>query len=102
MIAGLVNNEHQTRVLAQAAVLVTLQQKFDLLVSLETTDKSTSKLQPPPVAPPAQAPPLQSNPQNSDYQRKKAFPKAEIHQCIGCGKTSHPGKTLRRKDCPAF
>ena len=100
MIAGLVNNEHQTRVLAQAAVLVTLQQKFDLLVSLETTDKSTSKLQPPPVAPPA--PPSQSNPQKSDYQRKKALPKAEIRPCTGCGKTSHPGKTLRRKDCPAF
>ena len=102
MIAGLINNEHQTRVLAQAAVLVTLQQKFDLLVSLETTDKSTSKLQPPPTAPPAQAPPSQSNPQKSDYQRKKALPKTEIRPCTGCGKTSHPGKTLRRKDCPAF
>ena len=41
MIAGLVNMENQKRVLAEAATLTTLEQKFQRLVSLETTDMST-------------------------------------------------------------
>ena len=49
MIAGLINTEHQGKLLAPEATLMTFQQKFDLLVSLETTDKSTSKLQVPPT-----------------------------------------------------
>ena len=40
MIAGLVNMEHQNRVLAEAATLTTLEQKIQRLVSLETTDMS--------------------------------------------------------------
>ena len=96
MIAGLVNNEHQTKVLAQAATLITLQQKFDLLISLETTDKSTQKLHP--TAPPATTPPSSSTPQKSDYKQKGR----NITPCTGCGKTYHPGKTLHRKNCPAF
>jgi len=44
MIAGLVNMEHQNRVLAEAATLITLEQKFHRLVSLETMDMSTPYL----------------------------------------------------------
>ena len=101
MIAGLVNTEHQGKVLAQVATLTTLQQKFDLLVSLETTDQSRSKLKVPPTTP---APPSDSSFQKSDYKRSKNPPKNqdEIRPCTGCGKKSHPGKSLKRKDCPAF
>ena len=104
MIAGLTNTEHQGKVLAQAATLTTLQQKFDLLVSLETTDKSTSKLQVPPTGSSA-TPPSDASFQKSDYKRSKNPPKGdkkEIRPCTGCGKTAHPGKSLKRKDCPAF
>ena len=41
MVAGLVNTEHQNRILAEAATLTTLEQRFNRIVSLETTDKST-------------------------------------------------------------
>ena len=39
MVAGLANIDHQTKILAEAATLTTLQQKFDRLVSLEMTDQ---------------------------------------------------------------
>ena len=39
MEAGLTNIDHQTKILAEAATLTTLQQKFDRLVSLEMTDQ---------------------------------------------------------------
>lgn len=41
MVAGLANIEHQSRIFAKAAPLTTLDQKFERLVSLETTEKST-------------------------------------------------------------
>ena len=41
MIARLANLEHQSKVLAEAATLTTLEQNFNRLVSLETTDKTT-------------------------------------------------------------
>ena len=47
MIAGLANIEHQSKILAEAAMLDSLQKKFDRLVSPETTDQSTSHLQTP-------------------------------------------------------
>ena len=44
LIAGLANVEHQGKVLAEASSLKTLKEKFDKLISLETTDQSTSHL----------------------------------------------------------
>lgn len=41
MVAGLVNAEYQSKILAEAGTLTTLEQKFIRLVNLETTDKST-------------------------------------------------------------
>lgn len=43
-VAGLTNVEHESKILAEAAALTTLEQKFDRLVSLEMTDGSTSHL----------------------------------------------------------
>ena len=44
LIAGLYNTDHQAKVLAEAATLTTLQNKFDRLISLETTDFATKRL----------------------------------------------------------
>ena len=41
LVAGLLNMEHQVKILAEANILTTLEQKFHRLVSLETTDKAT-------------------------------------------------------------
>ena len=41
IVAGLANMDHQTKILVEAITLVTLQQNFDRLVSLEMTDHST-------------------------------------------------------------
>ena len=38
IVAGLANIDHPTKILAEAATLTMLQQKFDWLVSLEMTD----------------------------------------------------------------
>ena len=40
LVAGLLNTEHQGKILAEANI-TTLEQKFHRLVSLETTDKAT-------------------------------------------------------------
>ena len=49
LVAGLLNTEHQGKILASANILTTLEQKFDWLVSLETTEKAT----PPPSKQPS-------------------------------------------------
>ena len=41
LVAGLLNTEHQGKILAEANILTILEQKFHRLVSLETTDKAT-------------------------------------------------------------
>ena len=51
LIAGLANVEHQGTILAEASTLTTLQAKFERLVSLETTDQSTSHLRTAPRPP---------------------------------------------------
>ena len=44
LIAALANVEHQGKALEEASSLKTLKEKFDKLVSLETTDQATSHL----------------------------------------------------------
>ena len=100
MIAGLVNMEHQNRVLAEAATLTTLEQKFQRLISLETTDISTPYLNK------TMYPLALSNVQRSDHKqwspetKTTSTPRYAKH-CSGCGKISHPGGSMDRKSCPA-
>ena len=110
MIAGLANMEHQSKILAEAAMLDSLQKKFDRLVSLETTDQSTSHLQTP-ITTPKLSGPSESAAQRSQYQQQKQPKKPSLAgkdsrsplPCKGCGEVSHPpGKSMARKDCPAF
>ena len=108
MVAGLRNQDHQTRVLAEAATLISFKQKFDRIMSLETTDTSTSKLNIPITSPSTGAA------QQSAYQRQKQSRKEnrnvntpqtneEAKVCNGCGRNSHgTGKSMARKDCPAI
>ena len=120
LIAGLHNADHQARVLAEAATLTTLQSKFDKLVSLETTDQATRRLNMTvsPGGGPSVTNATTSNrnpPQRRDRSNSRQPARtnnqnnnsggasATVHPCKGCGKTSHPdGKSMRRSDCPAF
>ena len=105
MISGLRNPEHQTRLLADVASLESFQDKFDKLMSLEVTDKSTPHLS---QNSPAQLPASSAAGAKSDYQKQKSG-RGVIHKpkpveartsCRGCGKQIHPAG--RRKECPAF
>ena len=102
MIAGLANIEHQSKILAEATTLVSLQAKYDRLISLETTDQSTSHLH---AAPPKPMIPSESAAQKSQYAQQKRSKKEgrALVPCKGCGETYHPpGKSMACKDCPAF
>ena len=45
LVAGLLNTEHEGKILAEANILTILEQKFDWLVSVETTDKTTPTIE---------------------------------------------------------
>ena len=100
MIAGLAKLEHQSRVLAEATTLITLDQKFHRLVCLETTDKSTPRFHN------ATHPLALSNMQRSErgQQPRETKPPSTpryAKTCKGCGETSHPKGSMSRKNCPA-
>ena len=108
LIFGLRNHHHQSQVLSEAAVLTTLKAKIEKLQCLEATVASTDQMR---VLP---APTWNGNTSaaftRSSYKREKggSHPPPQktsnnpCHRCKGCGRTSHEGKTLSRKDCPAF
>ena len=126
LIAGLHNPDHQAKVLAEATTLNTLQLKFDKLVSLETTDQATRRLNMV-VNPPAPSSSSTTN-ATSSYQRERKSKSnrgggstgrggssrgdasnnggqqpTNVVPCKGCGLTFHPpGKSMKRADCPAF
>ena len=106
MVGGLYNSEHQMKLLAEAASLQTFQEKFDRLVSLETTDKSL-----PHLTPASKSAVTKSSYQRSKYQQgDKAGQEKKIGEkkgeekktCVGCGRTHHNGKTMERHNCPAW
>ena len=107
LIAGLANVEHQGKVLAEASSLKTLKEKFEKLVSLETTDQATSHLH---TLAPNQPPTVHSETaaHRSQYSQLKRLPKSTPsnqpqNSCKGCGEMSHPPeKSMAQKDCPAF
>ena len=99
MVAGLTNTDHQTKILAEATTLVTLQQKFNRLVSLEMTDHSTphfnSTMHHTTVV----------NMQRSDRKKQsrevKISPTPQYVQPFReCRRYSHPSRSMNCKDCP--
>ena len=97
LISGLRNQNHQSRILSEAAALPTLQQKIDRLQCLESTEQSTGLLQ---SATPT--PPSNNNAIKSGYRRRQNQQQSTRTPCKGCGGLSHEGKTMARKDCPAI
>ena len=104
LIAGLCNQEHQRRILSEAATLTTLEQKVKRLQVLETTEQSAQSLHRPQPQPPSEA-----AVGTSQYKSAKRPPKVPLatnisaQKCRWCGLSSHPGgKPLERKTCPAF
>ena len=114
MVSGLSNAQHQSKILAEAATISTFQEKFDKLISLETTDNSTPQLN---ITPAAMMPTVAGVGRSpSEYKRRLNASRdvtkrggkydndkeTSNRRCKGCGNASHLGKTMARKDCPAF
>ena len=103
LIAGLVNQEHQRRVLSEAATLVTLEDKVKKLKMLETTEESTVVLRT--TTSSSEASLIRSQYKKQQVQQKKDSGNSTENKstkCRWCGRTSHPnGKPLDRTYCPA-
>ena len=101
LLAGLQNKDHQTKILNEAATLLTLEQTISRLQVLESTETSTISLH---QTLPANAAAGRST---STYQKKKnkdntSNSGGSVDKCGNCGRASHgPGKTLERIHCPA-
>ena len=102
LVSGLQNQQHQSRILSEATALPTLRDKIERLQCLESTEQSTDLMRL--TSTPFGA--STSAPARSTYKRGKTATGQQSnqhnHQCIGCGRTSHEGKTMARKDCPAY
>jgi len=124
LMTGLLNPEHQSKILSEVQDLPDLKSKIDRLVGLETTDDATSAIRTPL---PSQSLPVKAQSQtcsgaikmsqykknqrgqaSNDRGRKRVQSTqrerpAFKRRCRGCGRTSHPGgKALIRNECPAF
>ena len=89
LIAGVTNTTHQSKVLAEASTRKSLKDKFDLLLSLEATDKSTSQLA------------VEGKSALSALQTKHAWTNRDgrkIDKCVSCGRLKHTAG----KECPAL
>ena len=103
LVAGLRNQEHKRKVLAEAATLTTLDDKIKRLQVLETTDLSTSALQTPVTSSESAAAKSQYKKGKSPRNETVDIESEDPTKCKGCGKTSHPnGKSMRRIDCPGW
>ena len=102
LILGLKNQQNQSRILSETTALPTIQQKIERLQCLESTEQSTDLIRSIMPRPSHSI----TTPMKSSYKRSKT-----PHQqpgsrsrppSKGCGRFSHEGKTMARKDCPAI
>ena len=102
LVAGLRNHEHQAKILSEATVLTTLKLKVDRLQSLEATDESATKLHAP-IGQTNAAAAKSAYKQASPFNKKvpDASTQRSDKQCSTCGRTSHYGRSMSFKDCPA-
>ena len=108
LICGLVNTEHQSKLLSEAKDLDTLLKKVQRITSLETTDdaqnqiRNQSKVN---VARSQYRKQQKSKASGGFPSRRKNFPSRKKFpwKCRGCGKADHgPKKLKNRSDCPAL
>ena len=108
LMSGVLNQEHQRRVLSEAETLVTLARKVERFTMLETTEESSDAMRSGPVVPQQSEAALAK----SQYKRQQKKDDAKgnkdkttgegLIKCRWCGLTSHPrGKSLERINCPA-
>lgn len=108
LLAGIRNQEHQSRILGEATTLTTLQQKIDRLISLETTEEASSTIRDAGDKPTGAAAGKSMYKRITTKMPRKPIKPANkqphrIKPCRGCGKTSHgPEKTMSRRDCPQY
>ena len=104
LVAGLRDQNHQSKVLAEATSLKTLQLKVERLQSLEATEESATKLQVP-SAPSSAAAGKSSYKKAASGGASKRVPESKAQDkkklCATCGKSSHFGRSMSFKDCPA-
>ena len=100
LLAGLRNQEHQAKILNEAATLVTLDQKIKRLQILESTEDSANSLHQTPAAKAAAG---RSTSTYKSQKKKSNIPTNETSsKCGWCGRTSHGAdKTMERVHCPA-
>jgi hypothetical protein len=98
LIAGLLNHDYQSKILSESASLPTLAAKVDRLRCLEASEESVAHFRPPGATLPSQ-----SSAAHQSWSQKpiKRATRTATPLCRGCGRTSHPGKSMRRRDCPA-
>ena len=106
LIAGLRNQDHQRKILSEAATLKTLDEKVKRLQILETTEESASMLHTPNnISAAAAASTFQKSKfGNGSKKDPPKDPKKEPEQknCRWCGYLTHgKGKSMSRSDCPA-
>lgn len=123
LTTGVTNPEHQSKVLGEAEELDTLKKKVDRLISLETTDEASNKMR---IPFSSRSTPITASQYKRDQKQKVVGqnrklvgedsaekmrrgrskfrrPNDRRRRCRGCGRSSHPhGKTMARKDCPAW
>ena len=98
LIAGLSNQEHQRKILAEAPTLVSLADKVNRLHMLETTEQSVSMLQ----TPASQAAFHRSSYKQGKSSSEQSSDTVVQTKCRWCGRTAHPaGKSMDRINCPA-
>ena len=102
LTAGFNNQEHQRRILSEATTLVTLEQKIERLLVLETTEESSAVLHNG-TTKPSEAAPIQSQyKREKNALREKNTANKTSSKCRWCGWSTHPGgKPLERAHCPA-
>ena len=110
LIIGIRNQDHQAKILAEAPSLVTLEDKIKRLQALETTEDSAIQLKPTNLKTDSSTTSAAAT-KGSSYKRVKGRQHEKPNQtnekdkekkCRWCGRKNHPGKTMQRKDCPAF
>jgi len=105
LVSGLRNQQHQSRILSEAASLPTLRDKIERLQCLESTEQSTDLMRANPQTTSSTNAPAKSSyrrNQRNQYNKGPQQGGKSVYPCKGCGRTSHDGKTIARKDCPAF